>query len=277
MLPPQLLGTYRQYKLDTDSVASWLASTAISRGYSADLLATSHSTPAPKTSGRLKGKARAKARSSGESKPKPANEKKHIIAIKDFVPLANFIAGRRVSVPDIFSTTIDRLIALRSAFGTKLGETGAKADLESDKKHEYFVGILEAVREALRPRMTPTTAAVALDAAIDANKDTSRDPAQGLGGRFAALTVDEPSESFLNMFSNASHERPKPAQDDATSYEAEPPTTFDDIYFAFAALMMDLELIRARIRWIWSRHGKGDFDLAAAAVATNTAVSVAAG
>ncbi|KAJ3460508.1 hypothetical protein MRS44_011375 [Fusarium solani] len=181
MIPPQLLGAYRQYKQDTDSVASWLASTAIARGYPADLLATSLSTPAPKTSGRLKGKARTKARSGGASNPKPTNEKRRIIAIKDFVPLANFIAGRRVSVPDVFSTTIDRLIALRSGFGGKLGETGAKPDPESDEKHGYFVGILEAVREALRPRMAPTTAAVALDAVIEASKDTSRDPTQDLG------------------------------------------------------------------------------------------------
>ncbi|RSL61053.1 hypothetical protein CEP54_006429 [Fusarium duplospermum] len=182
MLLPQLLGTYRQYKQDTDSVASWLASAAIARGYSADLLATSYSTPAPKTSGRLKGKARAKARSEGASNPKPDNRRKHIIAIKEFVPLASFIAGRRLSVPDIFSTTIDRLITPRSAFGHKLDKTGAKADPESDEKHEYIIGILEAVREALRPRMTPTTAAVALDAAIEASKDTSGDPAQGPGG-----------------------------------------------------------------------------------------------
>lgn len=272
MLPPQLLGTYRQYKQDTDSVASWLASTAIARGYPADLLAT-----APKTSGRLKGKARTKARSGGASNPKPANEKRHIIAIKDFVPLANFIAGRRVPVPGVFSTTIDRLIALRSGFGDKLGETGAKPDPESDQKHGYFVGILEAVRKALRPRMVPTTAAVGLDAVTEASKDTSSDPAQDLGGRFAALTVDEPSESFLDNSRNASHERPKPAQDDAASYEAEQPTSLEDIFFAFETLMKDLHPIRARIRLIWSRHSDGDFDLAAAAVATNTAVSLARG
>ncbi|RSL61004.1 hypothetical protein CEP54_006430 [Fusarium duplospermum] len=65
--------------------------------------------------------------------------------------------------------------------------------------------------------------------------------------------------------------------DDAASYEAEPPTTFDDIYFAFMALIMDLESIKGRIRWIWSRHCMGEFDLAAAAVATNTAVSLARG
>ncbi|UPK92078.1 hypothetical protein LCI18_003013 [Fusarium solani-melongenae] len=109
------------YKQGTDSVTSWLALTAIARVYPTDLLATSHSTPTPKTSGRLKGKARTKAHSSGASDPKLINEKRHITAIKDFVPLANFIAGRRVSVPDVFSTTIDRLIALRSGFGGKLG------------------------------------------------------------------------------------------------------------------------------------------------------------
>ncbi|KAI8663548.1 hypothetical protein NCS57_00956100 [Fusarium keratoplasticum] len=177
-----------------------------------------------RTSGRLKGKARTKAHSSGASNLKLTNEKRPIIAIKDFVPLANFIASRRVSVPDVFSTTIDRLIALQSGFGDKLGGNGAKPDPESDEKHG----------------MTPTTAAVALDAAIEAGKDTSRDPAQDLGGRFAALTVDEPSESFLDKSRNASHERPKPAQDDAASYEAEPPTTLDDIYFAFMTLMKDL-------------------------------------
>lgn len=152
-----------------------------------------------------------------------------------------------------------------------------KQDTDSDEKHGYFVGILGAVREALRPRMTPTTAAVALDGAIETGKDTARGPAQDLGGRFAALTVDEPSQSFLDKSRNASHERPKPAQDDAASYEAETPTTLDDILFAFETLIKDLHQIRARIQWIWSRHCKHDFDLAAAAVTTNTAVSLARG
>ncbi|KAM0421286.1 hypothetical protein ACHAPT_011008 [Fusarium lateritium] len=140
MLPPQLASTYRQYKQDTDSVASWLASTALARGYPADLLIASVSTP--KTTGRLKGKAGTKARA---SKPKPTEGKKHIIAIKDFVPLADFIAGRLETVPDVFSTTIDRLILTRSGFGSQLGKGGAQPDPESDEKHGYFVGVLEAV------------------------------------------------------------------------------------------------------------------------------------
>jgi hypothetical protein len=38
MLPDFLVDTYKQYKADTDAIASWLAKTAIQCGYSADLL-----------------------------------------------------------------------------------------------------------------------------------------------------------------------------------------------------------------------------------------------
>ncbi|KAM6523044.1 hypothetical protein FSOLCH5_003669 [Fusarium solani] len=287
MLPIQLLGIYRQYKQDTDSVASWLASTAKACGYPADLLTTTGSksgeTQAPK-SGRLKGKQRSKARGGGRAKPKPkpAEKKtaKHVIAIKDFLPLANFIAGRRdpaVSVPDVFSTTIDRLITLRSGFGSKLSDNGVQPDPKSDEKHGYFVGVLEAVREALRPGMTSTTATVAVDAAIDASNDASRDATKDLGSRFAALSVDEPSQAFLDAFRNALHERPKPRDDDHVSYEAEPQTSLEDVLFAITALINDLNRIRSRIEWIWSNHCDGRFDLAAAAVATNTAISIARG
>ncbi|KAI8716519.1 hypothetical protein NCS52_00946000 [Fusarium sp. LHS14.1] len=125
--------------------------------------------------------------------------------------------------------------------------------------------------------MTPTTAAVTPNSAIETGKDTARDPAQDLGGRFAALTVHEPSESFLEKSRDASHEGPKPAQYDAASYEAELPTTSDDIYFAFNTLIKDLHQIRASIQWVWSGHGTHNFDFGAAAVTTNTAVSLARG
>jgi hypothetical protein len=106
MLPIPLLGIYRQYKQDTDSVAFWLASTAKSCGYPADLLSdpilqSAGAKQAPK-SGRLKCKARAKARAAGGAKTAPQPEStdkkstKYIIAIKDFLPLANFIGQGRL-------------------------------------------------------------------------------------------------------------------------------------------------------------------------------------
>ena len=61
MLPPQLKSAYGQYKQDTDSVASWLASTAKAQGYPADLLTSATASQRqPKSPAR--GKARKAAR-----------------------------------------------------------------------------------------------------------------------------------------------------------------------------------------------------------------------
>jgi len=86
MLPLALFGAYRQYKQDTDAVASWLAATARAHGYPADLLAN-YSPPEPPKSGRLKGKARKEAaREQAADASGPTH--KYTVAIRDFVPLA---------------------------------------------------------------------------------------------------------------------------------------------------------------------------------------------
>lgn len=80
MLPPTLVSVYREYKKDTNSIASWLASTAKEGGYPAHLLP---STPVSVTKEqtvvgrRLKGKARAQAKKKAKSaadKPAPQKE-----------------------------------------------------------------------------------------------------------------------------------------------------------------------------------------------------------
>ncbi|KAH8172494.1 hypothetical protein LIA77_06749 [Sarocladium implicatum] len=259
MLPPQLLGIYRQYKQDTDSVAST-------------------------TSGRLKGKARANARAKAQAKPdqdaaSAPKTPKHIIAVRDFVSLAQFIAarGQTVTVPAVFSQTIDRLITLRSEFGVKLADTGAQPDPKSSQKHGHFVDVLRAVREALRPVSASAEENVMPSSAKDASSGQSGDSPMSLGGKFAALTVHEPSKEFLEAFRNEAHERPTPPDGETISYEAEPQTSLEDVLFAFTVLLNDLMRIRSRIEWIWSNHRDGVFDLAASAVATNTALSLARG
>ncbi|WYZ36123.1 hypothetical protein EsH8_XI_000006 [Colletotrichum jinshuiense] len=263
MLPIQLLGIYRQYKQDTDSVALWLALAAKACGY-------------PNLS---------QARGDGKAKegPRPADKKttRHVIAIKDFLALAEFIASRQdpaVSVPPVFFTTIDRLIRLRSGFGGRLSDNELDLDPESAERHGYFVSILMAVREALRPRTAFATASTTeTEAAADAGDTAPKDSSKDLSNRFAALSVDEPSQAFLEAFRNAPHERPAPRDEDPASYEAEPQTSIEDVLFAFTVLVNDLDRTRARIEGIWSGVSDGTFDLAAAAVATNTAISVARG
>jgi hypothetical protein len=267
MLPGPLVSIYQHYKQDTNAVASWLASTARACGYPGDLLASgSWERPGPVKSGRLKGKARTQAASQGQTPT--TTTPKYIVALKDFLPLAKFIAGKigggSISVPDAFGHTLDRLIATRSSFGARLAEHGAKPDLKADSRHGYFVGILEEVRDALRPHMS-TEAASATAAAPPSTTDA-------LTNRFAALEVSEPSEEFLIA---APVERPKQAASDKTVYEAESQTSLEEALFAMSAVINDLLKIRAVIEWMWANYRDGIFDLCAAAVATNTAIELA--
>ncbi|KAJ4306695.1 hypothetical protein N0V88_000059 [Collariella sp. IMI 366227] len=268
MLPGPLVSVYQQYKKDTDSVASWLASTARAWGYPADLLSSGswNAPSAPARPGRLKGKERKEA-----CKKEAAAKPKYIVALVDFLPLAKFIAGSRrppVSVPDSFSTTIDRLIKLRADFATRLADHGAEPDAAADARHHYFVGVLTEVRDTLRPRMSSTAAGSATfnDAEVRADKS--------LTNRFAALNLFEPSGNFPNA---QSADRPQPVAEDKTIYEAEPQTSLEDAIFAMSTLVDDLSDIRTVIKWVWHNYGAGNIDLAAAAVATNAAIELARG
>ena len=93
MLPSFLSSSYRQYKTDSDVVAPWLAVTGQQHGYPPDSLLP----PTASKSKRPKGKARKNARRVAE--PKQADDGAALntnvhykIAIRDFVPLAEWIA-----------------------------------------------------------------------------------------------------------------------------------------------------------------------------------------
>ncbi|KAK1993619.1 hypothetical protein LX36DRAFT_703405 [Colletotrichum falcatum] len=97
MPPTQLLSVCRKYKQDTNSVALWLASTVKACGYPKPLSGLQSHAP---EGGRLDGKHKNKAK----ERPSPGDGKttRHVIAMKDFLSLADFIVGRRdpaVSVP----------------------------------------------------------------------------------------------------------------------------------------------------------------------------------
>ncbi|KAH6976031.1 hypothetical protein BKA56DRAFT_674544 [Ilyonectria sp. MPI-CAGE-AT-0026] len=228
MLPSSLISAYREYKKDTDSVASWLASTAKRCGYPADLLSSGD--PESGAGRQPKGKPRKRGKRKGKVPAPPAQKTghKHIIAMQDFIPLAEFIFAAQkplISVPDSFSKTIDRVIAVRSSFGTQLSEHGLETTPNSDFKHSYFVGILEKVREVLKPRMSTETTT------------SSADSIETMATRFSCLKVYEPSQDFLDA---PDIERPAKSTEDNTIYEAEPQNTFEDAILAFTMMLNDL-------------------------------------
>lgn len=257
MLPSTLVSVYQQYKQDTDSVASWLATTAKACGYPADLFTTV---------GPVKRK----------KHNKKAAQNKFIVAIKDFIPLAQYIAASKkpaAAVPESFVETINRVIKVRSSFGSNLTKHGAAPSEEADEKHSFFVGVLEQVREALRPRMP---AAGAERVRAEAAPTTSSSSDDAWINSFQELNVYQPSKEFLAA---PDIQRPEPATvpDNKVTYEAEAAAriNFEDAIFAFALMIDDLNKIRREIRSIWTGYHDGMFELAASAVATNTAVDLA--
>lgn len=136
-LPPTLTSTYRQYKHDTEIVASWLAQTGLLVGCPDELLTSASSgtagKPKPAGGGRLKGKDRKKAKSAAASpasapsasSPAPAPAPRYALAIKNFVPLAEAISSSeigkdKVDIPPEFTAAIGRAISVRQAFANLL-------------------------------------------------------------------------------------------------------------------------------------------------------------
>ncbi|KAI1827565.1 hypothetical protein F4861DRAFT_529125 [Xylaria intraflava] len=247
-----LSSTYRLYKQDTDDIAAWLASTAKSGGYRC--LSPPGNEPSGSSVGRLKGKARTEAKKKATSP-----ETKHVINIRDFVPLAEYLATKATPVPHTVKITIDRVIVARSGFADKLEKHGIAHSETSDANHRYFIGVLERVREVLMPFM------VADPAKQKASTDNS------LSNRFSDLVVYEPSQEFLDA---PAIERPAKAQHDSAQYEAEAETSLEHALFALCVVAGDVHEVRNSILRIWSNYKTGDLDLAAAAVATNTAIDL---
>ncbi|KAG5774239.1 hypothetical protein H9Q72_000307 [Fusarium xylarioides] len=260
MLPGVLVTALERYKEDTNSVAGWLASTAKAYGYKPQPNETQTS-----SSGRLKGNARKKAKQNAAESNREIGQK-YTVVIKDFVPMAEHIAAQtkpRIQVPGSFATTIDRVIYERSSFRRLLAEQGAEVDEIADQNHAYFVRVLEAAREALRPNM-PKPA-----------KDKSPQPntPRSLAQTFGQLTVEEPSQEFLNA---PEVERPKQRAQDNTTYEVEEQDTFDDALTVWHLLMVDASKIRDRIAWVWKAYRDGKLDITVAGVVTDTGIHMLA-
>ncbi|KAI0191615.1 hypothetical protein F4808DRAFT_381824 [Astrocystis sublimbata] len=282
MLPYSLYSVYRQYKLDTDTIASWLATTAQVHGYPQELLQAGGDDPHKKPhapSGRLKGKARLQAareqrQNLAVDKTKTA-QRKHTIAIKDFVALAEFISSKAAQVgkvPVSIVKTLDRVIRARRGFGDQIAEHDEVPGNGPNRSHLYFVGVLEKVRQVMTP-LFPSQASSSKEASQESADGETED---AVLNRFAGLSVYEPSEAFLNM---PDIEQPQPETTTTgkleVAYEAERLNSFEDVIFALTTLMNDLNRLRERVKWIWSAHVQGVFDLCAAAIATNTAVDFA--
>lgn len=266
MLPSYLSSSYQQYKQDTDAIAAWLASTARRCGYPVDLLqpASAKDQPPPR-SRRLKGKARKQAKAAGKSSNQAPEQTtkgpSYIIAINDFVTLAEFIAGSkkpRVKVPSTVATVLDRAIDVRKKHAQSLP---AQQDEDEDKRHSYFVGVLERVQDILKPY-------ISLEVKAQEQAKTTEEVGH-LGSYFAHLEVSEPSEAFNSAPDVARPSKPEP------EYQSEQAEDPDEACTAFALLLEDFARLRTVISKTWVAYKIGMCDIVAASVTTITALELA--
>ncbi|KAI3557930.1 hypothetical protein CABS03_00006 [Colletotrichum abscissum] len=283
MLSSSLLSSYKQYKRDTDAVASWLAATAISSGYSKPLSEPpAKATSSVPTTERLKGKARKQAKKQAIINPLQAPEEKapvdttpqHIIAIKDFLPLAQFVAGKlsdSLKVPESFISSLNRVIETRKRFSSMLGGIQRFKDYRGDNKHAFFVTVLERVRDTFKSQVGAFDVSALQDATrgIEKALKNGSKHVDGPKNMFAILDVYEPSEDFLaapNIERQAKVPKVFIAEEDDSDTAA---------LFIYTAYLKDLGQLREEILQLWTEYKSGDRDLAAVSIATNTALQLA--
>ncbi|KAI9369832.1 hypothetical protein BJX61DRAFT_125262 [Aspergillus egyptiacus] len=287
-IPLSINSSYRQYKADTNTVARWLTATAERCGFPIDNVIRPKEVQkeAAPASGKGKGKQKAKA--------------KVILAVRDFVQLANYIAAATpavpVAVPEGFTKILNRVIAVRRAHGEKVVETLAlnEETEESTQRHDFFIGILEQVRDILQPLVVPGASRVQAQvqmksggrrgsAAVPGSRRGStismlggRDSRRSstvdsLANRFDGLDVQEPSKEFLE----APDVILPPTYREVEVDEADPDLqSVSDAVVKLNMLLKDFNKIRATVQSTWAGYRDGRFDLIAASLMTSTAMEM---
>lgn len=310
MLPISFLSTYQKYKRDTDVVATWLVATAKQRGYEGPLTTPVPLSAATKTAStpppsRLKGKARKAAKEQQRQQATPSSKDakdpslnvKHVLAIRDFVPLAEFIAdqGRATqmevddgpAIPPFLMTALERTISVRKSFSARLSEVEQHRNDQADATHAHFVSVLEKVCLVLRKCNAGRGDAIKIaprDGASQAVRDgsTKRDKPRGYN-IFDLLQVFEPSDD-VSTEPDVVDPAPSSLSVDVeftavdVKYTAEYSEHSEpEAIFAFTALLKDLFSLREEIHDLWQDYSSGKLDLAATAVSVNIALELARG
>ncbi|KAI4190031.1 MAG: hypothetical protein L6R41_001050 [Letrouitia leprolyta] len=288
MFPEFLQSSFKRYKQDTDTVATWLASKAKQHGFPVDQPLGSSSVQPNGTSKRLKGKARKQAKEAASQPGGKQNasgssaKQRYTIKIKDFIALAEFIAGKTnpvIRVPVALVQALDRAIALRAQHSDYSRENKAdenqEARIAADASHSYFLGVLDRVREVLRPRMP---AATEKETHPESVKDTGKPGSleapnqEEITNLFEVLDLEEPSQEFLDA-PGAPH-TPKAAKLADVLYEVETDQGPEEKYLASHCLFQDIRNIRSFIRQLWINYKEYQLSLVSVSVATDTAISL---
>ncbi|KAL5000234.1 hypothetical protein BDV10DRAFT_183557 [Aspergillus recurvatus] len=236
---------YRQYKEDTDVVATWLADTAKRCGYPDNLRippSTAKSSVTPqqyqKNPQSWEEKHRNKQKRN-RSQSSHSQQHQPKIGREDFINLARFI-GEYIKcparVPADFFTAIDRAIRLRKeriSMCASFDDTSAR--------HSHFLGILECVREILTPSDDTDPPYEATDRSSTAEDNAFAD-------RLSGIEVQEPLEASRLAPDFSTKPPPNVTYETARHKDTQQPA------FSFILLFQDYAKIRGVIIQTWMAY-----------------------
>ncbi|KAJ3043592.1 hypothetical protein HDV00_004693 [Rhizophlyctis rosea] len=264
-----LSDTYRKYKVDTNIVVQWLASTATGLGYNFSVR-----TKKGKSTKRTK---QASQPSKSTHPPRPPARYQNF-GVDTFVELAEFLSQRAksVTVPGAMVKRIHRADAERKRcakwFHQREGRTAV--EIESDAKHWHFIEVLEEVVGILEPLAKEKKVALGKLRELQAEQCEMMGSERSSAYRYELLeeegdgvdgtdTEDDWVNPTVNAVSTPSSTAAKPLTSELKT---------DDTMFTLFCYFQDLRSIRSFILDIWSDYKLNKTNLMTVSATTNTAL-----
>ncbi|KAF2251706.1 hypothetical protein BU26DRAFT_451587, partial [Trematosphaeria pertusa] len=236
-----LLFAYKQYKRDTEYIAGWLAETSRIADYA---LKEQGERTQSKPKKRRKDRKKAKRDGGANSGPQ------YLIKVADFVPMAESIAKAESDV----------LVPVSNWFKFKID-----ADTESNKRHHYFITVLEDAFRVLRPFIStgPHPAR--------AGDGKTNPEAMAFENRFATLTIGEAAEMADEL------EAEDLALPDVVHVllEKDDEELEEELKLAVSVFLEGLQAMHGVACEQWKKYKSGEVDLIVAAMVTDAAIKLA--
>jgi hypothetical protein len=229
MIPGSLVGSYQQYKNDTNVFTTWLSKAAAACGYKSPRAAAAPPSSPPKpvltsksltaTSSasnltlaeKLRAQAEKKAKKREEKKkgtsvdlapePVPIPTLKHTVKTQELLRQAEAVSeSPKTKIPDAIMLVVERAIQARKRCTTWFERTGIDNGQSTDG-HRHFIEILEQTLKILKPDYSPkdepSCSMGPKIAATPRKASSSRQvhDLSGLSNRFSSLQVDDTEDA----------------------------------------------------------------------------------
>ena len=274
MLPECFIDSYKHYKADTRTIATWLTESAEISGFT-NKNSVHQANPTvtnEQTKVKLKGRARKLARDAANAEQKtrakkPPPPQQYVVKTKDFVPMAIAIASW--CPPKIKPSTTILEIFRRTIASRKSCAMWYATGSDGNEGHQHFINVLEeafSILEPLAPKEQVDKIRTKHSSTIRKNISENK---------FDNLVLEDDDESASeDVTQPTSNPSPlKPPMPDVT-YEQDDTENEEEFRFASYCLIKDLNDLRQYLLGLWRRYRRKEIDLAVAAATTNMAMNL---